>query len=107
MTFGGTAELTPVDDALDVLVTGVDRLLKLVDDHGLEALDDAGLVGFLQGFERLRNRMWLIDHQLIADGLRRDLPTALCQGSMRRVLGSALSISKGEAARRVRAAEAV
>ena len=26
--------------------------------------DDTGLVGFLQGFERLRNRLPLIDHQM-------------------------------------------
>ena len=104
MAFEGTDELTPVDHALDALVTGLDHLVKLVDDHALEAFDDAGLVGFLQGFERLRNRMSLIDHQMIADGLRRDLPTALCQGSMRRVLSSALGVSRGEAARRVRAA---
>ena len=45
MTFGGTAELTPVDHALDALATGFDHLIKLVDDRGLEAFDDAGLVG--------------------------------------------------------------
>ena len=61
----------------------------------------------MQEFERARNRMPLIDHQIIAAAERRDLPTALCQGSMRRVLVSVLSLSKGEAARRVRAAEAV
>ena len=61
----------------------------------------------MQDIERTRNRMSLIDHQAIAAAERLDLPTVLCQGSMRRVLTSVLSLSKGEAARRVRAAEAV
>ena len=66
-----------------------------------------GLVGFMQEFEQARNLMSLIDHDIIAAAERLDLPTLLCQGSMRRVLTSVLSVSRGEAARRVRAAEAV
>ena len=66
-----------------------------------------GVVEFMQDFERTRNRLSLIDHQTIAAAERLDLPTVLCQGQMRRVLTSVLSLSKGEAARRVRAAEAV
>jgi hypothetical protein len=36
-----------VDLALDQLSVGLDHLVKLVEDGGLDALDDAGLVGFL------------------------------------------------------------
>jgi hypothetical protein len=55
----------------------------------------------------VRNRLSLVDHVGIAAVERRDLPQTLCQGSARRVLTSALRISKAEAARRVRAADAV
>ena len=79
--------------------------MKLVEDRALESLDDTGLVGFLQGFERLRNRLPLIDHQTINEGTARNLAQTLCQGTMTRVLTSTLLISPGEAAGRVRAAE--
>jgi Domain of unknown function (DUF222)/HNH endonuclease len=82
-------------------------LIKVVEDGGLTDFDDQRLVGFLQGFEGLRNRLPLIDHELIIEADARDLPSTLCQGSLRRVLTSALRVSKAEAARRVRAAEAV
>jgi len=107
MTDEGRTEPLSVYHALDNLTTGLDHLIKMVDDRGLGQLDDPSLIGFMQTFERVRNRLSLIDHQIIVDGQRRDLPTAMCQGSMRRVLTSALSLSRSEAARRVRAAEAV
>ena len=88
-------------------VTGLEHLVKLADDGSLEQSRRVGLVEFMQEFEQARNRLSLIDHQIIADAERRDLPTVLCQGSMRRVLTSVLSVSKREAAGRVRAAEAV
>jgi hypothetical protein len=104
----GSAMLAnPVEDALDQLSVGLDHLVKLVEDGGLDHYDDPGLVGFLQSFERVRNRLPLIDHVSIAAVEQRDLPQKLCQGSVRRVLTSALRISKAEASRRVRAAEAV
>ena len=78
-----------------------------MEDGGLDGLDDAELVGFLQGFEQLRNRQPLVDHRVISDATRRGLPDALCQTNMARVLASALRISMPEAARRVRAAEAL
>ncbi len=93
------------EQALDDLHVSLDHLIKLLEDRALETLDDTGLVGFLQGFERLRNRLPLIDHQMINEGTTRNLAQNLCQGSMTRVLTSALHISAGEAAGRVRAAE--
>jgi hypothetical protein len=111
MDFGADAgsadDANPVDHALDQLTVGLDHLVKLVEDGGLDHFDDPGLVGFLQTFEKVRNRLPLVDHGSIAAVERRDLPQKLCQGSARRVLTSALRISKAEAARRVRAAEAV
>ena len=84
-----------LEQALDGLQVGLDHLIKLVEDRALETLDDTGLVGFLQGFERLRNRLPLIDHQMINEGAARGLAQSLCQGTMTRVLTSALRISPG------------
>jgi hypothetical protein len=106
-TGAGDAIANPVDQAVDQLSVGLDHLVKLVEDGGLDRYDDPGLVGFLQSFEKVRNRLPLIDHVSIAAVEGRDLPQKLCQGSVRRVLTSALRISKAEASRRVRAAEAV
>ena len=93
------------EQALDSLHIGLDHLIKLLDDRALESLDDTGLVGFLQGVERLRNRLPLLDHQMINEGTARNLAQSLCQATMTRVLTSTLRISGGEAASRVRAAE--
>jgi len=100
-------EVGAVDDALDALNVSLDHLVKLVEDGGLEVFDDTQLVGFLQGFERLRNRLPLVDHQAVPDAQRRNLPNVLCQCSLHRLLSVTLRISVPEAARRVRAAEAV
>jgi hypothetical protein len=42
----------PIEDAVDLLAVGLDHLVKLVEDGGLDHCDDPGLVGFLQSFER-------------------------------------------------------
>jgi hypothetical protein len=50
---GDATVAAPVDDALDQLSVGLDHLFKLVEDGGLDHYDDPGLVGFLQGFEKV------------------------------------------------------
>jgi hypothetical protein len=100
------AEVTPVDHALDQLSTALDHLVKVVEDGGLDHYDVPGLVGFLQGFERVRNRLALVDHRAISDGERRGVPVAVTQPSMVRALTQVLRLSAGEASRRVLAAEA-
>ena len=105
MTFGGTDQPTPAD-SLALMVTGYEQLVKLL-DGGADGFDASAAVEFMQAFERFRNRLPVVDHHLIAVAERLDLPTVLCQGSMRRVLTSALGLSKSEAARRVRASDAV
>lgn len=114
MELGGKAAdgrvVTPADHALDQFVTGLDHLVKVVkvvEDGGLGHYGNADLVGFMQAFERVRNRMPLVDHRIVAEGESRGLADALTQPSMTRVLVSALRLSSGEANRRVRAAEAV
>ena len=100
------AEATPVDHALDQLTTALDHLVKVVEDGGLDHYDNAQLLDFLQSFERMRNRMALVDHRAVVDGNRRGLADALSQPSLRQVLVQLLRLSPGEAARRVASAEA-
>jgi Domain of unknown function (DUF222) len=98
---------TPVDHALDQLSTSLDHLIKVVEDGGLDGYDKIGLIGFLQLFERFRNRLPLIDHRAIREAESRSLPDALTQPSMIKVLISALRVSPGEAQHRMKSAEAV
>ena len=101
-------ELAEVRRDLATFDTFVDHLVKRVGDAALAQLDGAGeLVEFMQTFEQSRNKLSLVDHAVIAEAERQNLPTVLCQGNMRRVLTSALSLSRPEAARRVKAAAAV
>ena len=97
----------PVDFALDQLATCLDHLVKVVEDGGLDYFCDPQLVTVMQTFERIRNRMPLIDHRLISDATARNLPDVLTQGTMLPTLTSMLRLSPGEAARRIRAADAV
>ena len=92
---------------LDALSVSLDHLVKLVEDRGLDTFDDAQLVGFLHSFEKLRNRLPLVDHATIGAAARRNLAETLCQSTLTRMLAVTLRISPGEAASRVRAAEAL
>ena len=49
----------------------------------------------MQDFEQQRNRIPLIDHSLIGNAEARNLPDALTQPSMIRVLMSVLRLSPG------------
>jgi hypothetical protein len=89
MNFG---DANAVDDALDALNVSLEHLVKLVEDHRLETIDDAQLITFMQGFERLRNQLSLVDHQLINEAGRRRLPDTLCQGSLPRLLAATLRV---------------
>jgi Domain of unknown function (DUF222) len=109
MSFGGgvVGELSPVDLALEQFSLGVDHLVKLLDDGGLDHYDNPGFVTFTQDFEKIRNRIPLADHRIVADAERRNLPEVLTQPNLVRMLMSTLRLSPGEASRRVRAAAAV
>jgi len=104
MTCGDVDEPTPAD-ALALMITGYDLLVKGLDASGADGFDAGAAVGFMQAFERFRNGLPVVDNHLIAVAERLDLPTVLCQGNLARVLTSGLGISKVEASRRVRAAE--
>ena len=83
MTFAGAAELTPIHHALAAWVAAHDHLVKVAGDGGLDELDGVGVLEFMQGYERVRNQLPLIDHHTIAAAQRLDLPTVLCQGNLR------------------------
>jgi tRNA A-37 threonylcarbamoyl transferase component Bud32 len=58
-----TVDANAVDDALDAVLTNFDRLLQLVEDGGLQQLDDRQCVAFLDGYERVRNRVRFLERQ--------------------------------------------
>jgi hypothetical protein len=99
------AVATALQHALDGFSTSLDHLVKVVEDGALEDLDAAGMVGFFQAVEQVRNRIPLIDHVAICHAVQQEVPASLCQRSIGRVLASSLHISIAEAGRRVRAAE--
>jgi len=70
MTEEGTTEVVSVGHTLNAVVTGLDHLIKRVDDRGLEQLDDPALIEFMHTFEQLRNRLSVVDHHIIVDGQR-------------------------------------
>jgi hypothetical protein len=108
MIFEGEAgDPRPVVQALELWLTDLDHLQKILDDGGLGDLSNAERVGFLQRLEQGRNRLAVLDHVIIADCVAHDLAGELAQSSMTRVLTQALRISVGEASRRVQAAEQV
>src|SRR4051812_32398108 len=100
---GGGA--TPVDHALDALSTALDHLVKVVEDGGLDAYDDHGLLGFARSFEQVRRRSGLVDHRLVQGLETRRVAETLAQPSTGALLAWLLRVSRGEAGRRVRAAE--
>ena len=100
-------EATAVDLALDRFRGAARDLVDVVEGGGFEPLSDKELVGFLQELERVRHRLALVDHRAVRDGEGRRLPEKLSQPSMARLLAWALRLSRGEAGRRVRAAEAL
>jgi Domain of unknown function (DUF222)/HNH endonuclease len=104
---GGIDYATTLENAADQFTTGLNQLLKVLADPSLSTLDQDRFIGVMQSLEQTRNRIPLIDHALIGDAEARNLPDALTQPSMIRVLMSVLRLSPGEASRRVRAAGAV
>ena len=58
-----TADATAVDAALDAVLMDFDRLLQLVEDGGLQQLDDQQFIRFLQGYERIGNRIRFVERQ--------------------------------------------
>ena len=100
-------DATPVRQRLTAFSEALDLLVDEVEAGGLDHLDAASLMAFLQDLEAVRNRLPLVDHRALRDAAERDVAGALGQGRLTRVLTQALRISAGEACRRVRASEQV
>src|SRR5687768_10696778 len=96
MSLGGEIDYaTTLGHALDQLAEGVDHVNKTLAEAGLTGLDNAELISAMQRLEEIRNRMPLADHALIGEAENRNLPDALTQPSMIRVLMSVLRLSPG------------
>ncbi|MDN5803982.1 MAG: HNH endonuclease [Microlunatus sp.] len=95
----------PLRAALDGFATGLQHLIKVVDDGALNDLGTHSLMEFLQDFEQIRNMMPVIDGAAIQYGTEQGVPGVLCQRTMTQVLLNGLRLSAGEACRRVKAAE--
>ena len=98
---------SPADEILDKLNDNLAELLTAVDSGALDHLEAAEKIAMWQKFETLRNKLPLIDHQMIADAEASDLPREYCSSTMIQFLVRVLQLSPGEAASRVRAAAAV
>lgn len=94
-----------VETSFDTLSVDFDHFLKVVEDGSLDTFDPTRLVGFMQDYERFRNRLSLIDHQIVKAAQQANLAGELCHSTLPRALAAMLRISSAEAARRVRAAE--
>lgn len=107
MEIEGAANVEPtaVDLALDAWSTALDHLVKVIEDGALDGHDDAGLLDLARRFEQTRNRTCLVDHQLVSELDRRRVAEQVGQPSTRTLLAWLLRIGRGEAARRVQAAE--
>ena len=58
-----TVDVRAVDAAMEAVLVNFDRLLQLVEDGGLQQLDDVQFVAFLQGYDRVRNRIRFLERQ--------------------------------------------
>ena len=58
-----TVDAKAVDAALDAVLVSFDRLLQLVENGGLQQLDDRQFIAFLQGYEQARNRLRFVERQ--------------------------------------------
>ena len=62
-----------LDVALNAFDAALDKLIDAIESGGLDQLTAAEKISFWQRFETSRNRLPLIDHQLIADAGASDL----------------------------------
>jgi tRNA A-37 threonylcarbamoyl transferase component Bud32 len=80
-----TVDVKAVAAAIDAVLVNFDRLLQLVEDGGLQQLDDQQFVEFLEGYERVRNRLRFVERQaqLAAAGIDARSCLRLVQGRQR------------------------
>ena len=96
MSLGGDIDYaTALDNAVDQFKTGIAQLNKMLADAGLSVVENDRLIAVMQDIEQARNQIPLMDHSLIKEGESRNLPEALTQPSMIRVLMSVLRLPGG------------
>ena len=96
-----------MDEALDALDTALTVLITTMESGGLDQLTAPEKLAVWKRFETVRNRLPLIDHQLIGHGEANDLAKTYCSSTMTQFMVRVLQLSHGEAVSRVRAAAAV
>jgi Domain of unknown function (DUF222) len=107
LTVDDRIERCQLEVALDGFEAALTDVIDKVETGGLDQLTADQKVALWQRFETFRNRLPLIDHNLIADAEATDLAETYCSSTVTRFLVQVLQLSPGEAAARVRAAAAV
>jgi hypothetical protein len=98
---------SPMEMALDTFDAALTDLINTAENSGLDQLENHEQVAVWQRFERLRNKLPLVDHRLIAAADAADLAREYCSATMTQFLVRVLQLPHGEAAARVRAAAAL
>ena len=96
-----------MDTALDRFDSALTDVISAVETSGFDHLKADQQVAVWQRFETIRNKLPLVDHQLITAADAADLPREYCSATMTQFLVRVLQLTPGEAAARVRAAAAV
>jgi hypothetical protein len=102
----GDPQLSPaqavaaLQDALDIVINSLDRDV-------LAGVGDDQLLGFARDFETVRNRMSVVDQEIVTACDATTLARRLAQCGTAKLLVDTLHIDHGEAQRRVRATEAL
>ncbi len=89
-----------------VVLASAQAALDLLHGLDLTGLGDDALLGYWRELERLRRRIPAVEHGLVLEAQGRGLPEALQLRSVAQLLRGLLRLDPGEAAGRVRAAEA-
>jgi hypothetical protein len=75
-------ERCPLDAALDDAQEAVSKMLGLLEVGSLQRFTAAEKINFWQRFENVRNRLALIDHQLIVNAEATNLAGEYCFSSL-------------------------
>jgi hypothetical protein len=98
---------SPMEMALDTFDAALTDLINTAENSGLDQLENHEQVAVWQRFERLRNKLPLVDHRLIAQAETSDLAREYCSATITQFLVRVLQLTHSEAAARVRAAAAL
>ncbi len=96
-------EMDQAFEALDALNTACRQFASAIVDLDIRPVEEQ--LALARGLETARNQWAAVDLAILAALDRSGVAETLCQGNLRRVLSSALGISKAEASRRVHAYE--